>query len=72
MTLKEYIDQNSIPHLKRQKQWAEFLGIPAPYLSDILNGKRTPGREVMERIYFATDRAVKPETFFSDNTNSPA
>lgn len=43
---------------KTRASWATRIGVTASYLSDLLNGKKTPSLEVAVRIERETDGAV--------------
>jgi len=47
-TLNRYIADH--PVRATQHEWAQFLGISQPYLSQLLSGVRTPHWRVMRRI----------------------
>ncbi|UWQ30225.1 helix-turn-helix transcriptional regulator [Leisingera sp. M523] len=53
-TLSKYLKRKKI----RQKAFAEKVGISAPYLNQILAGKRRPGIDLMEKIQNATGGEV--------------
>jgi len=50
--LNEYLDG------RKKSQFAELIGISAPYLSQLCSGVRTPGIRVAIKIDEATDGAV--------------
>ncbi len=61
MTLAEYIDQTGETH----EQLATKIGeCSVSGLRKWLRGERIPQKEVMERIFVATDGKVRPDDFY--------
>ncbi|WP_104019091.1 helix-turn-helix domain-containing protein [Roseovarius nitratireducens] len=61
-TLGQYISNH--PIRATQREWARFLGVSQPYLSQILSGTRTPHWRVMRRIEERTRGAVPMAVWF--------
>ena len=62
-TLEQYI--SSYPIRATQQEWARFFGISQPYLSQILSGRRTPHRVLMQKIERRTRGAVPVMVWFN-------
>lgn len=69
-TLSQYIASH--PIRATQSEWARFLGISQPYLSQILSGARTPHWRVMRRIEGKTRGAVPMDVWFLGLDEKPA
>jgi transcriptional regulator with XRE-family HTH domain len=59
MTLDEYLRAEGIT----ETAFARKIGLSQPQVNRIRSSKSWPGREVMARIYKATDEKVKPDDF---------
>jgi len=46
------------------EEFGRRIGTTDATVSRICNGLQIPGRELMRRIFFATDRAIQPNDFF--------
>lgn len=64
--MKSLTKQQVIELMKKQqgkraaREYAEELGISAVYLSDIYNGRRDPGRSVLEALHLERDTVYRP------------
>ncbi|SIT20166.1 hypothetical protein SAMN05421774_10884 [Gemmobacter megaterium] len=69
MTLNEYTKQ----HPERtQEDWARAFGMSRSFLSEILAGKKLPGRETMLRIERESDGQVPVLVWFKHPTTPPS
>jgi helix-turn-helix protein len=41
-----------------QREYAALIGISAPYLGDIYNGKRSPGRKILKYFGLSKERQI--------------
>lgn len=69
-TLSQYIANH--PIRATQCEWARFLGISQPYLSQILSGARTPHWRLMRRIEEKTRGAVPMDVWLQGLDAKPA
>jgi transcriptional regulator with XRE-family HTH domain len=67
MTLDDWLAQSAL----KDHEFATRIGVSRVTLFRIKTGRRTPSREVMERIHDATNGAVEPNDFF-DLVPSPS
>ena len=69
--LREFLVTLPPPHT--QASWAERLGISQCYLSQILNGQRSPSAQMMRKIELSTGGAVPASSWFtvSDGAEEP-
>lgn len=63
MTLLELIQLPEHRGTSR-KDWSKRLGLSNSYLSEILNGRKTPSISVIRQIAEKTDGAVPPAAWF--------
>jgi len=69
-TLNRYIADH--PVRATQREWAQFLGVSQPYLSQILSGVRTPHWRVMRRIEDKTRGEVPMTVWLQQMEAAPA
>lgn len=51
---------------RTRKDWAAKIGVSAPYLSDLVNGKRVPSLAVAVRIERVTNGAVPASSWLAN------
>ena len=61
-TLQSYIA--SAEPKRRHHEWAGLLGISKSHFSDVLNGKRHPGPNLIKAINALTGGAVPPAVWY--------
>lgn len=54
MYLKEYLDENNL----KVEEFAKMIGYHRPYISDIMGGKKKPGKGIIMAIVLATKAQV--------------
>lgn len=64
-TLRSYIA--SVEPRRRDHEWAALLGVSKSHFSDVLNGKRRPGPNLIKSINTLTGGAVPPAVWYLDD-----
>ncbi len=66
MRLKDYLKFNNISN----KEFSSKIGISPVSLSRYINGDRLPEKNILNKIYQATEKLVNANDFYIDNINS--
>ena len=66
MRLKDYLKFNNISN----KEFSLEIGISPVSLSRYINGGRLPEKDILNKIYEATDKLVDANDFYIKNINS--
>lgn len=73
MSIEQFIEQYRLANPSATYgDIADVLGLSRPFLSQILNRHREPGREVCERIYLMTGGAVTLESWMARSNPTAA
>ncbi len=64
MQLAEYLNDKGILY----PEFAKMVETTPSHISNIVQGKKTPSKNLMEKIFNATDGAVRPDDFFPEIT----
>lgn len=62
MNLKEYLEENNIKAI----DFAKKLGVTAPYIYSIKNGKRMPGSSLARELVKHSNKQITLEALYAD------